>query len=81
MTKRTRFVVHCPGGHIARFSEEWHARKFAIWLSKLNPKHWIELAAPDGLIGQYRGGETTAEFEQHHISAFFPDELRELRST
>jgi len=71
MAKRTKFIVHCPNGHIARFSEQWHARIFAIALSERMPGHCIEMSAPDGLIGQYRGGDTTPEFKQHHISGLF----------
>jgi hypothetical protein len=71
MTKRTKYLVHCPGGHVARFSEQWHARIFAITLSESMPGHLIEMQAPDGLIGQYRGGDTTPEFKQHHISGLF----------
>lgn len=71
MRKPTRFIVHCPGNHIARFSEQWHARVFAVALSERMPGHSIEMSAPDGLIGQYLGGESTPEFKQHHIDGLF----------
>lgn len=71
MTKRTKYIVHCPGDHIARFSEQWHARAFAVVLSERMPGHLIEMSAPDGLIGQYRGGDPTPEFKQHHINGMF----------
>jgi hypothetical protein len=71
MAKRTKYVVHCPGEHIARFSEQWQARIFAVALSERMPGHWIEMSAKDGLIGQYHGGEPTPEFKQHHIDGCF----------
>jgi hypothetical protein len=71
MKRRTKFIVWCPDGHMARFSEQWHARIFAITLSERVPGHSIELSAPDGLIGQYRGGNPTPEFKQHHIDGMF----------
>lgn len=71
MAKRTKYIVHCPGDHIARFSEQWHARMFAEELSKRMPGMWVEMSAPDGLIGQYHNGQPTPEFKQHHIDGMF----------
>jgi hypothetical protein len=71
MRIRTKYVVHCSDNHIARFSEQWHARIFAVALSERMPGHLIEMSAPDGLIGQYRGGAPTPEFKQHHIDGCF----------
>lgn len=71
MAKRMKFFIRCPGEHIARFSEQWHARIFAIALSERMPGHLIELRVQEGLIGQYRGGDTTPEFKQHHIDGCF----------
>jgi hypothetical protein len=55
MMKRTKYIVRCPDGHVARFSEQWHARIFAVALSERLPG-LIELSAPDGLIGKYQHG-------------------------
>jgi len=71
MTRRTKFLVSCPDDHVARFSEQWHARVFAIALSERMPGHLIEMRAPDGLIGQYRAGKSTPEFELHHLNGMF----------
>jgi hypothetical protein len=71
MSKRTKFLVNLPNGHVARFSEEWHARLFSEAISDRMPWLLIELLAPDGLIGQYRDGAPTPEFEQHHIDGLF----------
>lgn len=71
MAKRTKYIVYSPDHHIARFSEQWHARIFAVALSERMPGHLIEMSAPDGLIGQYRGGAPTPEFKQHHIDGCF----------
>jgi len=69
--KRTRYVVHCPEGHIARFSLAWHAYKFAESVSSLMPSHLIELSDPSGLVGQYLDGHPTPEFKQHHIAGIW----------
>jgi hypothetical protein len=71
MTKRTKYIVHCPDNHIARFSEEWHARIFAVSLSERMPGLLIEMSEPSGLIGQYQGGAPTNEFKQAHINGVF----------
>ncbi len=71
MAKRTKYVVHCSDGHVARFSEQWHGRIFAEELSKRCPGHLIEMSAEDGLIGQYVNGKPTPEFKQHHINGSF----------
>lgn len=71
MAKRTKFLVDCPQGHIARFSEQWHARLFAVAVSERMPGHLIEMRSPEGLIGQYKGGDPTPEFKQHHIDGLF----------
>ena len=67
--KRTKYLVHCPGEHVARFSSEGHARIFAIALSRRAINFRIEISAPDGLIGQYCEGRTTEEFKAHHESS------------
>jgi hypothetical protein len=69
--RQTRYVVCCPDRHVARFSEQWHARMFAIALSERMRGYLIEMSAPDGLIGQYRDGYSTPEFDRHHISGQF----------
>jgi len=64
--KRTRyFVEHC--GEVAKFSSPHDAQLFAAMLSNRHQGHWIEVHAPDGLIGQYRHGQPTPEFTGHHI--------------
>jgi hypothetical protein len=71
--KRTRYIVYCPDGHSARFSSQWHARLFAVALSERMPDLLIEMSARDGLIGQYRAGVSTPEFEQHHDSGYYDE--------
>lgn len=71
MAKRTKYIVHCPDNHIARFSEQWHARIFAVALSERRPGKLIEMSCSTGLIGQYEGGDPTPEFKQHHIDGCF----------
>ena len=52
--KRVKFFVHCPNEHIAKFSEEWHARAFAEMLSGRRPGWLIEMTHVSGVVGQYR---------------------------
>lgn len=68
--KRTKYVVR-DGNEIARFSSVRHACLFGAMLSEHMPWQLIEVAAPDGLVGQYRGGHPTSEFKQHHIDNIF----------
>jgi len=70
MAKRTKYIVNCPSDHIARFSEYWHAMEFAQGISRRFYGHLIEVAARDGLVGQYQDGQSTPEFEAHHKSAY-----------
>lgn len=67
--KRTRYRVYCPGDHVAQFSSHRQALLFAEFISREPGAGLIEVAAPDGLVGQYRRGIPTPEFEQHHISS------------
>lgn len=71
MTKRIKYTVHHIDGETAKFSSLRHALLFAVMLSDRMPSHLIEVSAKDGLAGQYQGGKSTPEFEQHHISGVF----------
>jgi len=69
--KRTRYIVHGPENHIARFSLAWHAYMFAEQLSQRMPGHLIEVSHSSGLIGQCLDGQPTPEFKRHHIAGMF----------
>ena len=61
-TRRTRYSVALPGYHVARFSCYGDAIRFARWSSQARPG-LFEVAAPDGLVGQFCNGRPTAEFD------------------
>lgn len=70
--KRVKYEVHhLRGGETAKFSCLRHALLFAIARSEERPCDLIEVSAKDGLVGQYQGGNPTAEFKQHHINGIF----------
>lgn len=67
--KRTKYIVYA-GDDVARFSDEVHARVFAVTQSKRMPGFLLEISEKSGLIGQYQNGEPTDEFKTHHKLAF-----------
>lgn len=72
MAKRVKYTVHNIGEkEIAKFSSLRHALLFAIMISERMPTHLIEVSGKDGLVGQYRAGNPTPEFKQHHIDGVF----------
>lgn len=71
MTKRTAYTVHNIQGETARFSLLRHAMLFACMISDRMPGYLIEVSAKGGLAGQYKGGQPTPEFKQHHIDGVF----------
>lgn len=71
MSKRVKYTVHHIEGETARFSLLRHALLFALMLSERMPWCLIEVSAKDGLAGQYKGGQPTPEFKQHHIDGVF----------
>jgi len=70
MLKRTKYTVSI-GGEAAKFSVLRHALLFSMMISERMPGWLIEVAAKDGLVGQYQDGKPTPEFEQHHINGIF----------
>lgn len=66
---KTKYVVNV-GPDVARFSCLRHAMLFGVMLSERMPNHLIEISAKDGLAGQYKGGNPTPEFKQHHTALF-----------
>lgn len=70
MNKRTQYVVHV-GNEVARFSDLRHACLFGIMISERMPTHLIEISVHAGLIGQYRNGRPTPEFEYRYTDGMF----------
>lgn len=62
---RTAFTVRY-GREIAKFSSNRDAMHFAEAMSLANPGYLIEVGHKTGLVGQYRNGDTTPEFQLHH---------------
>lgn len=72
--KKTYFTVRY-GNHIAKFSSNRDAMRFAEAVSAspdfydwqgLGNGTLIEVSHKSGLVGQYRNGKTTPEFQIHH---------------
>lgn len=59
--RRTPFVVHMIGERVARFTNSEDAQE---WGQVYSERHrvFVEVSAPDGLIGQYKHGVPTEEF-------------------
>ena len=65
--RRTYFTVRY-GRELAKFSSNRDAMHFAEAMSLL-PSHGdylIEVSHKTGIVGQYRNGKTTPEFQLHH---------------
>jgi hypothetical protein len=64
---RTYFTVRY-GHNIAKFSSNRDAMHFAEAQSQAPELRdcWIEVSHKTGLVGQYRNGQTTPEFQLHH---------------
>ena len=64
---RTYFTVRY-GREIAKFSSNRDAMHFAEAMSLLSAHSdcLIEVGHKTGIVGQYRNGNTTPEFELHH---------------
>ena len=71
MSKRMKYTVNHIEGETARFSCLRHALLFSVMISERMPGYLIEVLAKDGLVGQYKGGNPTLEFKQHHINGIF----------
>lgn len=63
MSKRTKYKVDTTNGDIARFSNYNQAMWFARSISLHLPQFHIEVSALDGLVGQFKNGVATPEFE------------------
>lgn len=61
--RRVKYTV-IVDNETARFSDSWHAMMFAAQMSRGD--RLIEVRSPEGLIGQYRNGLPTEEFQHHH---------------
>lgn len=65
---KTRYAVsYTMGGRecVARFSEHSEAMCFARFIARNAEVQAVGGKGP-GLVGQYRNGETTPEFQLHH---------------
>ena len=62
---KTYFTVRY-GRELAKFSSNRDAMYFAEAKSSIPGIGWVEVRAKSGLVGQYRDGKTTPEFQAHH---------------
>ena len=61
---RTYYTVRL-GREVAKFSNYKHAMNFACYYSAMG-SGVLEVGHKTGIVGQYRNGATTPEFQAHH---------------
>lgn len=79
MTKKTQYIVILMNDDVAKFSDPDDAHGFA-WFYSNRYNLFIEVHAPDGIIGQYDNGSPTPEFRCRE-DAWFPPGPRMSPST